>query len=67
MKLSTTFQTPTDDGLVLLSMGHIPALDPLPAALARLNQAQDAMRCAADYLRLGAPGKALEVLELNLR
>lgn len=33
----------------------------------RIVQLEDAIRCACDYLRVNAPGRALEVLELNMR
>lgn len=33
----------------------------------RLQTANDAIRCAADWLRMQAPGRALEVLEAQLR
>jgi len=33
----------------------------------RLQQANDAMKCACDWLQMQAPGRALEVLEANLR
>lgn len=36
------------------------------AAEERVQDKHDAMRCACDWLRMGAPGKALEVLEANL-
>lgn len=32
----------------------------------RIEQLQDAIRCAAEWLRQGASGRALEVLEDNL-
>lgn len=37
------------------------------AAECALIEAQDAMRCAADLLQLNAPGRALEILEAQLR
>lgn len=39
----------------------------IEAAEDKAHQLHDAIRCAADYLRDGAPGKALEVLEANMR
>lgn len=33
----------------------------------RIIQLENAIRCACDYLRVNAPGRALEVLELNMR
>lgn len=32
----------------------------------RITQLEDAIKCACDYLRVHAPGRALEVLELNI-
>lgn len=37
------------------------------AAECALFEAQDAIRCAVDWLQLNAPGRALEVLEANMR
>lgn len=33
----------------------------------QLQTTHDAIRCACDWLRMQAPGRALEVLEANLR
>lgn len=33
----------------------------------KLQQAQDAIRAALDWLQLHAPGRALEVLEANIK
>jgi hypothetical protein len=47
-----------------------PAIDWHATALEaerKLREAHDAMICALDWLRLGAPGKAVVVLEANLK
>ena len=60
----------TLDGQVLIQHHQLPACDwqsRAAAAECALLEAQNAMRCAADLLQVNAPGKALEVLEANLR
>lgn len=57
--LSLTIAPPTEDGRVKITV--------LPDYQRRIEQLEDAVRCAADWLRMGAPGLALDVLEANMR
>lgn len=61
------------DGPVSIKFAAIPALTEdywerrAITSESRLETAHDAVRCAADWLRMQAPGRALEVLENNMR
>lgn len=54
---------PTLDGQVLIKFATLPANESLHD---RIERQRDAMVCAANWLRMGASGRALEVLEDNL-
>lgn len=65
--------TQTTDGPVPIRFAPLPPLSDdywerrAHHAEERLQTTHDAIRCAADWLRMQAPGRALEVLESNLR
>ena len=56
----------TLDGHVLIKHATLPPPEHAETLQARCDRQQDAMRCAADWLRQNALGRALEVLEANL-